>query len=71
MSIQNIGKVAIIPVGMCQGSSVNMTVTIGKTLLKGDEFGYFLFGGSDIIMLFQEGIDLELNKLPEHHNYRT
>jgi phosphatidylserine decarboxylase precursor len=66
---QNIGKVAIIPVGMCQVSSVNMTAVVGSNLSKGDEFGYFLFGGSDIIMLFQEGIDLKLNKKPEHHNY--
>ncbi len=68
---QNIGKVAIIPVGMCQVSSVNMTATINSTLLKGDEFGYFLFGGSDIIMLFQEGIDLHLDQDPVHHKYGT
>jgi phosphatidylserine decarboxylase precursor len=68
---QNIGKVALIPVGMCQVSSVNMTAVVGGVLLKGDEFGYFLFGGSDIIMLFQEGIGLELNKKSEHHNYGT
>ena len=51
----NMGIVAVIPIGMAQVSSVNMTATIGSTLLKGDEFGYFLFGGSDIIVLFQEG----------------
>lgn len=52
----NIGKVAVIPIGMCQVSSVNMMANVGTELLKGDEFGYFLFGGSDIIVLFQEGI---------------
>ncbi|NQY07643.1 MAG: phosphatidylserine decarboxylase [Flavobacteriaceae bacterium] len=67
----NIGKVAIIPVGMCQVSSVNMTAQVESDLLKGDEFGYFLFGGSDIIMLFQNGIDLQLDTLPVHHNYGT
>lgn len=50
----NVGVVAIIPVGMCQVSSVNMIATVDANLLKGDEFGYFLFGGSDIILLFQE-----------------
>ncbi len=53
----NVGIVAIIPIGMAQVSSVNMTATTGKTYLKGDEFGYFLFGGSDIIVLFQEGVN--------------
>lgn len=48
----DIGLVGIVPVGMCQVSSVNMTATVGSDLLKGDEFGYFLFGGSDIIVLF-------------------
>ena len=66
---QNIGKVAIIPVGMCQVSSVNMTATVGSTLLKGNEFGYFLFGGSDIIMLFQNGVDPKLDQRPVHHKY--
>ncbi|HET9258092.1 MAG TPA: phosphatidylserine decarboxylase, partial [Pseudonocardiaceae bacterium] len=50
----DIGLVAIVPVGMAQVSSVNLTMTVGSAVLKGDEFGYFLFGGSDIIVLFQE-----------------
>jgi phosphatidylserine decarboxylase len=56
----DIGVVAVVPVGMCQVSSVNMTATPGRPTLKGDEFGYFLFGGSDIIVLFQAGVDPEL-----------
>jgi hypothetical protein len=36
-------------------SSVNMTAQVGYNLSKGDEFGYFLFGGSDIIVLYQRG----------------
>ena len=27
---------------------------------KGDPMGYFLFGGSDIVMIFQEGVKAEL-----------
>ena len=53
----DVGLVAIVPVGMCQVSSVNMTAQVGNILEKGDEFGYFLFGGSDIMVLFQEGVD--------------
>ncbi len=51
---KNIGFVAVVPVGMGFVSSVNFTVDEGITLSKGDEFGFFANGGSDIIMLFQQ-----------------
>jgi phosphatidylserine decarboxylase len=53
----DVGIVTTIPVGMAQVSSDNMTATVGSNLLKGDEFGYFLLGGSDIIVLFQAGVN--------------
>ena len=56
-----IGKVAILPIGMCQVSSVNMMAQAGVNLAKGDEFGYFMFGGSDIIMLFQEKANIAID----------
>ena len=49
-----LGLVAVLPIGMSYVSSVNLTPTVGAELRKGDEFGYFLFGGSDIVMLFQD-----------------
>jgi len=49
-----LGLVAVVPVGMSLISSVNLTPQVGAELRKGDEFGYFLFGGSDIVMLFQD-----------------
>jgi phosphatidylserine decarboxylase len=49
----SLGFVAVVPVGMGFVSSVNITVDEGTTLAKGDEFGFFAYGGSDIIMLFQ------------------
>lgn len=58
----DIGIVAVIPVGMCQVSGVNMTHEVGKTCNKGDEFGYFTFGGSDIIVLTQAGTQPLYNK---------
>jgi len=51
----DLGIVAVIPVGMCHVSSVNMIAQPGAVMQKGEEFGFFLFGGSDIILLFQEG----------------
>ena len=66
---QRIGKVAVIPVGMCQVSSVHMDDTlVGQTVSKGDEFGYFGFGGSDIIMLFEQNANLELLKYDSQNN---
>jgi phosphatidylserine decarboxylase len=49
-----LGLVAVLPIGMAQVSSVNLTPEVGAVLTKGEEFGYFLFGGSDIVMLFQD-----------------
>ena len=47
---------AIVPVGMCEVSSVNFesTVVPGAEVKKGDPLGYFLFGGSDIVMIFSK-----------------
>ena len=65
----NMGIVTVIPVGMCQVSSVNMTAVEGKDILKGEEFGYFLFGGSDIILLFQEGHVPDINLDGDTYRY--
>ena len=56
------GLVAVLPIGMSQVSSVNFeeTVKVGAIVKKGDPLGYFLFGGSDIVMLFQQQAGFEL-----------
>lgn len=56
------GLVAILPVAMSQVSSCNWedTVHVGAEVKKGDPMGYFLFGGSDIVMIFQDSVSLEL-----------
>lgn len=51
-----IGLVALVPIGMDFISSCNISVDEGDYLNKGDEFGYFLFGGSDMIMLFEKDV---------------
>ena len=65
----DVGIVATIPVGMAQVSSVNMTATVGSQSLKGDEFGYFLFGGSDIIVLFQAGVNPQIGTCTKYRHY--
>jgi len=62
-----VGLVAVLPIGMAQVSSVNMTAALGAYLDKGEEFGYFLFGGSDIIMLFQRNSGVEITCAPGIH----
>ncbi len=57
----DLGVVAVIPVGMAHVSSVNVSAAEGADLAKGDEFGFFQFGGSDIIVLFQKGVDPEVD----------
>ena len=63
------GYAAVIPVGMCQVSSVNFedTVAVGADVQKGDPLGFFLFGGSDIIMIFSPEVSFELTAEPGGH----
>lgn len=50
-----LGLVAAIPVGMGFVSSVTLVVERGDRLTKGQDFGYFAYGGSDMVLLFQKG----------------
>lgn len=63
---EQFGLVAMLPVGMSQICSVNWlpTLHVGQELKRGDDMGYFQFGGSDVIMIFQRGIDVIL----QHHD---
>ncbi len=56
------GTVAVLPVGMSQVSSVNFErhVKVGAEVKRGDPMGYFLFGGSNIVMLFSRNCGFEM-----------
>lgn len=56
-----IGLVACLPMGMAQVSSVVLTAEVGVTLRKGEELGYFQFGGSDFVMVFERASNVRLN----------
>lgn len=60
------GLVAVMPIGMSQVSSVNFEtgVQVGAEVKKGDMLGTFLFGGSDIVMLFQKQVNFQLTVEP-------
>ena len=53
---KDFGLVAILPIGMSQICSVKFEDNIhaGTVVRKGDMMGCFLFGGSDIVMIFQQ-----------------
>lgn len=50
-----LGKVAILPIGMAQVSSVKVVPGLeGQKVKKGQEISHFEFGGSDCVMLFEQ-----------------
>ncbi len=66
------GLVALMPIGMSQVSSVNFekNLKVGDTVKKGDMLGYFLFGGSDFVLIFQKGISFSLSVPQENAAYK-
>lgn len=62
-----IGLVACLPMGMAQVSSVTITAEKGVTLRKGEELGYFKFGGSDFVMCFERSSNVQITTQPNVH----
>jgi phosphatidylserine decarboxylase precursor len=57
------GLVALMPIGMGVVGSVNFEENVkpGTKVKKGDMLGHFAFGGSDFIMIFQDGVTFTIN----------
>lgn len=51
-----IGTMTVVAVGMAEVSSNILTVGANSRVKKGDQLGYFQFGGSTHILLFGEGV---------------
>lgn len=62
-----VGKVAILPMGMAQVSSIVVTAEKGVTLRKGEEISYFQFGGSDIVVVFERASNVSVSTMPGVH----
>jgi phosphatidylserine decarboxylase len=64
------GLVAAMPIGMSQVASINFEehLQVGDTVQKGDMLGYFLFGGSDFVVVFQEKAGFKLTAPSNTHN---
>lgn len=52
----NFGEVLYIEVGATSVGSIIQTYTPGKRVERGDEKGYFKFGGSTVILVFKKGM---------------
>lgn len=55
LKTERFGEVLLIPVGATNVGGIVETYEAGKPVAKGDEMGYFRFGGSFIITLFEPG----------------
>lgn len=55
MQTPHIGDVLILAVGATGVGAIEQTYTPGKSICKGDEQGYFAFGGSTIITFYEPG----------------
>ena len=55
---ENIGTVCVMPVGMVEIASCNINKNIkpGKKVKKGDELGYFAYGGSTHCLIFEPNV---------------
>ena len=63
-----IGVVCVMPIGITEVSSITLTARAGDHVRKGDQLGYFGFGGSTIAALFEKrAIDRFLVKPPPDH----
>ena len=51
-----IGLMCVVPIGMAEVSSCVVTVQKGQSVKKGDQIGYFQFGGSTHCLVFRKGV---------------
>ena len=65
-----IGLVCLMPVGMAEVSSCMVGVKEGQHVRKGDEIGFFQFGGSTHCLVFRPGVigEFALHAIPQGEN---
>ncbi|KAE8349425.1 Phophatidylserine decarboxylase-domain-containing protein [Aspergillus coremiiformis] len=62
---QPLGLVCFIAIGMNEISSCEVIVKEGSRVNKGDEIGMFHMGGSAFCLLFENGVNLKFEPLPD------
>lgn len=64
ISTREFGKVAFVAIGATMVGSITFTKKKGDYVRKGDEFGYFSFGGSTVICVFEkDSIEIDVDLL--------
>ena len=56
-----IDLMCVMPVGMGECNSCEITVAVGQELKKGDQLGMFHFGGSTHCLFFRPGVRLDFD----------
>jgi phosphatidylserine decarboxylase len=57
----NIGLMCVMPVGMAEVSTCEITVYDGQHVMKGDQLGVFHFGGSTHCLLFRPEVNIKFD----------
>jgi len=66
-----IGKVCVIPIGITEISSIKINVPVGARVEKGEELGWFSYGGSSMALVFQKDAIKQfttVNPLPNNNS---
>lgn len=68
-----IGLVAVMPIGITEISSVTIQIAVGQNVQKGEELGFFSYGGSSMALVFQPGAIKRFmyTSPPNHENGAT
>lgn len=66
-----IGLMCFCAIGMAEVSSIDINVTAGQYIHKGEEIGMFHYGGSSHCLLFRKGVDLDFSNIQEGKTYHT
>jgi phosphatidylserine decarboxylase len=71
LQTQAFGKVLLVEIGATCVGSICQTYTEGVPVFKGDEKGYFRFGGSSVISIFEPGrIRFDADLMEQSRQYR-
>ncbi|ORY01148.1 hypothetical protein K493DRAFT_278223 [Basidiobolus meristosporus CBS 931.73] len=66
---EQFGLVGYVSIGAMMVGSIELTCEAGQRYSRMDEFGYFAFGGSTIVLIFQQGMvkfDADLEENSQH-----
>jgi len=65
--VEPLGIVCVVPIGLTEVSSLSLMVKTGDKVKKGDQMGWFSFGGSSFAVVFQPKAIRKFLVLPPEH----